>query len=66
MSLFDISVSLKDAKRGGASVQERLRRVKAAEQRRAEAEQTGEILHQTSCDSITQVSLIFAMLHAQA
>jgi len=61
-----MSVSLQDARRGGANAQERLRRVKAAEQRKAEAEQTGEILHQTSCDSITQVSLIFTMLHAQA
>jgi len=40
--------------------------VKAAEQRKAEAEQTGEILRQTSCDSITQVSLVLIMLHAQA
>ena len=30
-------------------------RMRAAEQRKAEAEQTGELLQYTSCDSITQV-----------
>ena len=36
-------------------MQERRGRVKAARQRREEAEDSGEALQRTSCDSITQV-----------
>ena len=38
-----------------SACQERRAWVRAAEQRRAEAERDGEALHSTSCDSITQV-----------
>ena len=47
---------------GCPGAQERRGRVKAAEMRREEAEQTGEPLQHTSCDSITQVCCAYGPL----